>query len=498
MKPRERTSGSPEASDEPVRRRYWSRSPIATLVLTALLLSPADGLAASTPRSSLLLLIDTSGSMRNEIGNGNSDVKIAAAKQAASGALRQAAQKGNVEVAVLAFEGDCARPVPRSVGFTTDFNELERFVASLQPGGGTPMAAAVIFANRFMQSRKARTAQDQMIVLLADGQNDCGSVTDALAELKSSGVIFRHETIGFGIEPDSDAARDLQNIATASGGTYHHAADATQLGDLFMKFVDTSTVIDLLGTFGRRSGPADTTPQTQPTKPTQPKPPDTPPAQVTDLLGAFGSVNTADPDSNHARGNVLCYRKFSNPHGLDGLRPYSVTEFTCASSCRSLGASPFPTGETRAADPPGMSCGQQCRFAASSAFDAQFVWGRSNNENHCVAVLDSLQAPVAVEHHYRDCKDNKHQLVWQARTRPTRGFRVYLNHYPDRNDQAEYLGSTLDDRFDFEYGQNFRDNPVVDGLNLWNPFPRMGVSACNKYGTCTPVVYGDVVSDCAP
>ncbi len=306
LKAREPAPGCPEATnDEMLRQRSPYRSPIAILAIAVLWLSPAERLAASTPRSSLLLLIDTSGSMDSEIGNGNPDIKIEAAKQAASGALRQAAQKGNVEVAVLAFEGDCARPVSRSVGFTTDFSELERFVASLQPGGGTPMAAAVLFANRFMQSKKSRTAQDHMIVLLADGQNDCGSVTDALADLKSSGVIFRHETIGFGIEPDSSAARDLQNIATASGGTYHHAANAIQLGDLFMKFVDTSTVIDLLGTFGRRSVATTTTPRTQPATPTQPRPSEPPPAQVTDLLGAFGSANTAAAEPADAPAPLL-------------------------------------------------------------------------------------------------------------------------------------------------------------------------------------------------
>ena len=102
------------------------------------------------------------------------------------------------------------------------------------------MAEAVLFANRFMKDEGASAAPDQMIVLLADGQNDCGSVSDALAELKASGVIFRHETVGLGIQPNSAAAGDLRSIATASGGGYHHASNATQLGDLFMEFVKST------------------------------------------------------------------------------------------------------------------------------------------------------------------------------------------------------------------------------------------------------------------
>ena len=108
-----------------------------------------------------------------------------------------------------------------------------------------------------------------------------------------------------------------------------------------------------------------------------------------------------------------------------------------------------------------------------------------------------MQPPVAVTHYYCDLSDNKHRVTWQTGTAPTGGFRVYINHFPNRNHEAKFLGETRGERFDFEYGINFHDNPVVDGMNLWNPFPQVGVSACNKYGICTPLVYGDR-GDCGP
>ena len=154
------------------------------------------------------------------------------------------------------------------------------------------MAPALLLANRFMEDNGAASARDRMIVLLADGQNDCGSVGDALDELSASGVIFRHETVGFGIEPNSAAADDLRAIATQSGGTFHHAADATQLGDLFMQFVDTLTVIDMLGTFGSGGGGASTTgPPTGSASPGQTASgaSASAPGQVTGLLGQFKS-----------------------------------------------------------------------------------------------------------------------------------------------------------------------------------------------------------------
>ena len=239
-------------------------------------------------KSSLLLLIDASGSMGNEIGSGNSQVKIEAAKHAATAALGRAAQSGSVEVAVLAFSGDCQDPVPRYQDFTRDVDRLTQFIASLQPGGGTPMADALPFANRFMDRNGDAGASTRMIMLLADGQNDCGNVGQAMASLQSGGIIFRHETVGFGITPNSQATQDLRQIATQTGGAYHHAVDANQLADVFMEFVDTFTVIDMLGTFGRPgASPSAATRQEKPVGAAQPAPSPAATGKVTDLLGLF-------------------------------------------------------------------------------------------------------------------------------------------------------------------------------------------------------------------
>ena len=457
-------------------------------------------------KSSLLLLIDASGSMNDEIGGGNTQVKIDAAKRAAIAALGRAAKSGSVEVAVLAFSGDCQNPVPRYQDFTRDVNRLTHFISSLQPGGGTPMAEALLFANRYMARNGSAGASDRMIMLLADGQNDCGDVGQAMAALQASGVIFRHETVGFGITPSSQAAQDLRQIATQTGGSYHHAVDAEQLADVFMEFVDTFTVIDMLGMFGRRgaSGTAANRqgqPQQKRAPNAAPAPPKPASGQVTSMLGLFKPKQPAAKVDNSlpaASGSALCYRQFTNPSGLAGLRDnYQVSEFTCAPSCQSLGESLFLTGETQVNDPPGMSCWQQCDYAAGSDFGAVFVHGRSIGENHCVAVLDSLQPPLAVTHYYCDLSDNRHRVTWQSGRVPTGGFRVYLNHFPDRNDEAELKGETRGHTFDFEYGINFHDNPQVDGMNIWNPFPQAGASACNRYGICTPVVYGER-GDCGP
>ena len=231
-------------------RLILARGALARVAVALALTLAASNPAAQNVSSSLLLLIDASGSMGDPVGGGSPQAKMDAAKEAAIAALGRAAGSGSVEVAVLAFSGDCADPVPRHQDFTTDVDRLAGFIASLQPGGGTPMADALLFANRFMERNGSTGTRDRMVMLLADGQNDCGNVGQALASLKASGVIFRHETVGFGITPNSQAAQDLREVATQTGGAYHHAADAAQLADVFMEFVDTFSVIDLLGQFG--------------------------------------------------------------------------------------------------------------------------------------------------------------------------------------------------------------------------------------------------------
>ena len=78
--------------------------------------------ARSGPSGSLILLVDVSGSMDG--------AKLASAKQAAIDAIRKAI-RSKTEIAVLAFEGNCAHPLDSSVGFTRNETDLVAFVNGL-------------------------------------------------------------------------------------------------------------------------------------------------------------------------------------------------------------------------------------------------------------------------------------------------------------------------------------------------------------------------------
>ena len=69
--------------------------------------------------------------MGDPVGAANPQVKIDAAIRAATEALSRAAGGGSVEVAVLAFSGDCQSPIPYYRDFVRDVGRLTPFIDSL-------------------------------------------------------------------------------------------------------------------------------------------------------------------------------------------------------------------------------------------------------------------------------------------------------------------------------------------------------------------------------
>ena len=189
------------------------------------------------PSGSLLLLIDVSGSMDG--------TKLRSAKRAAVETIRKAL-KNKTEIAVLAFEGDCANPLNNSIGFTRNENQLVAFVNGLDAQGGTPLATALEATNRFMQQHKSAASRTQMILLLADGDDDCGGLNQVLSRLKKNNLLYRHETVG--LEVSGAAQRQLENIATQSGGKYH-SATSQNLSRVFSDAVDLMRMLDMIGKF---------------------------------------------------------------------------------------------------------------------------------------------------------------------------------------------------------------------------------------------------------
>ena len=168
-------------------------------------------------KGKIILSIDLSGSMEPE---------LPAVKQQLIKAI-DASLASNLEVALMTWAGECDSPDLRSSGFTTDRNELVNMVNAMSAGGGTPLSNAVVAANNLDSSAS--------VVLMSDGENGCKSTfANALNQIGNGTQI---STIGFNIAAGSDAEKDLQAIASKTGGQYSLIVDASMLGTTFTSSV---------------------------------------------------------------------------------------------------------------------------------------------------------------------------------------------------------------------------------------------------------------------
>jgi Mg-chelatase subunit ChlD len=173
-----------------------------------------DGLIAAlqqkknpTVESSIVLLIDTSGSM----SDGD---KIGQAKRAAEAAVRKASR--STEMAVLAFDGGCSAGSVRVVHeFSSDANSLMRAISGLAPGGGTPMYIATGVAVEY--AKKSGRGKSRIVVLMSDGGDSCRSeMANAAAGIRTSNIPVN--TIGFDVGTNQQAKDDLSQLSGMTGG----------------------------------------------------------------------------------------------------------------------------------------------------------------------------------------------------------------------------------------------------------------------------------------
>jgi tetratricopeptide (TPR) repeat protein len=139
----------------------------------------------------------------------------------------------NVEVGLISYSGGCS-PGGRVVQeLTTDKDVVVTAIQGLSPGGGTPMAPAINFARNYLE-QNAKSRAGQMIVL-SDGQNDCGSVSDAGDGLARSSMNIKLDAVGLGLADGSQADQDLQDLVRSSGGTQYSASNSEELVRAFRR-----------------------------------------------------------------------------------------------------------------------------------------------------------------------------------------------------------------------------------------------------------------------
>lgn len=106
--------------------------------------------------------------------------------------------------------------------------EMSSAIAGYRAKGWTPIGLSLREAAEDLPSTGERT-----IVLVSDGEDTCGNPPpcEVARDLDSRGVDVTIETVGFFVEGNQDAERQLTCIAEATGGSYRDANSAGDLAD---------------------------------------------------------------------------------------------------------------------------------------------------------------------------------------------------------------------------------------------------------------------------
>jgi len=169
----------------------------------------------------LLILLDTTGSMGDQIGGRQ---KIEIAKTAVGDLLDRLPSSSTVGLRTFSRCGTNNLISPLDDPLPLD--EIKVEIDELFPAGLTPLAYTLEQAKLDIES----VAGSKTLVLVSDGMETCqGSPTRAAADLAAARYSLTAYVIGFDVGGNLAARGQLIEIANILGGTYLDAEDADQL-----------------------------------------------------------------------------------------------------------------------------------------------------------------------------------------------------------------------------------------------------------------------------
>ena len=180
------------------------------------------GSGASGPPLSVVLVVDTSGSMQGD--------KLRLAQEAGDVFIQALGARD--EVALLPFNSQVGPAVP----FTTDKEQVTNALKALTANGDTRLYDALAAAAALIE--KVPAENRQAIVLLTDGR-DTGSTRNALTSsevARQAGALVYTISVG----EDTDSAV-LQALSEPTGGRYIAAGNADNLRNVYLELAHELT-----------------------------------------------------------------------------------------------------------------------------------------------------------------------------------------------------------------------------------------------------------------
>jgi Ca-activated chloride channel family protein len=197
---------------------------LAVAGLLSPLSAPGASAAPAAQDGSLVMVLDSSGSMAGPDGSGHTRIESA---RTAVGSVVDGLPDGyptGLRVYGAGKTHGCddtslAQPVT-----ALDRDAMKAAVAAVSPKGDTPTALALQKAAADLPDTGKRT-----ILLISDGESNCGAPKpcDVAAQLSGDGIDLRIDTVGFQVE--GAAKTELECVAKAGHGSYYDAPDAAAL-----------------------------------------------------------------------------------------------------------------------------------------------------------------------------------------------------------------------------------------------------------------------------
>ncbi|MFD0024983.1 VWA domain-containing protein [Streptomyces sp. NPDC058382] len=189
----------------------------------------ASGASGSGGSGSLVMVLDSSGSMGDDDGTGRTRMESA---RTAVGTVVDGLPDG-YPTGLRVYGADrpqgctdtrLVRPVQK-----LDRAAVKRAVAGVRPMGDTPIGLSLRKAARDLPEPAGGAIGTRTILLISDGEDNCGTPQpcEIAEQLGKEGVGLRIDTVGFQVK--GAARKQLECIANAGSGRYYDAPDAKAL-----------------------------------------------------------------------------------------------------------------------------------------------------------------------------------------------------------------------------------------------------------------------------
>ena len=171
---------------------------------------------------SVILVLDSSGSMNEEIGTSDDRTRrIELVYDAVD--LLLGGLESETRVGVVAY-ADHARTVARPAAVGRNYDDLIRSIQrDVRPNGSTNVAAGLVSGYRMAES-EAAAGRNVLVLLFSDGVANVGATeTDRILRQLGSRTDISLSTIGVGLGPFNDEL--MEQLANRADGSYHYIDD---------------------------------------------------------------------------------------------------------------------------------------------------------------------------------------------------------------------------------------------------------------------------------